>query len=53
MQRLLPLIAVLSVSAQPALAGITLPPNGLPSSSILSLTAAGVVAAIYLARRKR
>ncbi len=50
MQRLLPLIAVLAVSAQPALAGGSTP---LPTPSILGLAAAGVVAAIYLVWRKR
>ena len=50
MQRLLPLIAVLSVSAQAALAGD--PSVGLPPS-ILGLAAAGVIAAIYLVWRKR
>ena len=53
MQRLLPTITILALSTQPALAGLNPPTNGLPSSSILSLAAAGVVAAIYLAWRKR
>ena len=51
MQRLLPLITVLAVSAQPALAGGPAP--GLPSPSILGLAVAGVIAAIYLVWRKR
>ncbi len=52
MQRFLPVAAVLTLSATPALAGVVMGPS-LPSSGILSLAAAGVVAAIYLARRKR
>ena len=52
MRRLTPLVAVLVLSATPVLAGGLSTPS-LPSTGILSLAAAGVVAAIYLARRKR
>ncbi len=51
MQRLLPVMAILAVSAQPALAGSG--STQLPTPSILGLAAVGVIAAIYLVSRKR